>query len=96
MSESLTNSNVVTIYKKSTRAIQWLPVIPITLNDQAPCNGFIVVKHSDLHDPCVHRIMEIGNEDWVDEVIPQDCWRYELLFMSIIIDPSDFPYVDDE
>lgn len=89
-------SDVVTIYKTAANAIQWLPVVPLTLDDYAPCNGWILVKFDDGCDPSISRVFEVQCHAWVDEVVPSEYWEYDFLFLSVIIDPSDWPYFGDD
>ena len=85
--------NVKTMNGKSAVTIQWLPCIEVTLNDEAPCNGWIFVKTDDGHDPVIDGVYEVNSGEWVDEVIPQQHWnKTKLLFVSTVIDPTDFPY----
>jgi hypothetical protein len=86
---------VQTMMGKDASNIRWLPCVGITLNDQVPGNGWIVVCYDDGFDPSVSKVLEVSADDWVDAVVPKDQWgdRHSYLFLSVIIDPDDMPEI---
>jgi hypothetical protein len=87
-------NNIITIHSRNTKNIHWLPCISLGLNDEVPCNGWIMAKHDDGFDPTIEFLAECQIGDFVDNLIPNKFWEnHTFMFFSVIVDPNDFPYI---
>jgi hypothetical protein len=86
---------VQTISGRDASGLHWLPCVKVTLNDQLPWNGWLVICHDDGFDPTVCEIVSVCANDWVDCVVHEDRYgdRYSYLFLPVTIDPSDMPEI---